>query len=473
MTTAACESPADIAVSAYLANKDVRRRIVEYCGGSARRPPTAAYVAALEIDGGHMPSWDQVERKPPDEIAAMLGREVDLARSLWDTEDLLFFLDIDYVNGDAPADPFLHPADMLLTIEPVYSAARAVFSRLGLGVRAFVTGRGYHFIGQVPLVDPLVDAIAEIVPATPPWHAGVEHRRPKAVTAPLSARHARAADGIGCLVEYAAHLILDATRGTRPPVVFNGTLVGHTGPAGRECISIDFSYAGDPLDVRHARVGFSPYQWHRARPDLFGGRAAAIAPLASLPRGRGSVVTLVQRRGLAGAIAAAARGSARIPNVRAGLENLRAAYTGSTLAEFHRQYFAELAAERERPLPPAMMLPCVAAAFAHANDLLLKPEHLQHVVRSLMSRGWRPAAIARLLESEYEHDHGWGDRWTARMHPRTRAEFEVRVFAGLLRTGRDPLIDFNCVSAQEKGICPRTACRADLRADAQRLAALL
>ncbi len=73
------------------------------------------------------------------------------------------------------------------------------------------------------------------------------------------------------------------------------------------------------------------------------------------------------------------------------------------------------------------------------------------------------------MQAQYEADHGWGDRWRARMDARTRAEFEVRVFAGLLETHDDSLVDFNCVSAQEKDICPQRGCQFDLRIARSRL----
>ena len=56
------------------------------------------------------------------------------------------------------------------------------------------------------------------------------------------------------------------------------------------------------------------------------------------------------------------------------------------------------------------------------------------------------------------------------MDRHTRADFDVRVFAGMLATGLDTLVDFNCASAQEKDICPRTGCPFDLRVDRDRLA---
>jgi len=254
-------------------------------------------------------------------------------------------------------------------------------------------------------------------------------------------------------------------------VVLNGTVVGR-GLVGRECASIDFSHAGDPLDVRHTRVAFSSYQWHRLRPDIFGARAAtAVPPLATLPRGARPLAGLLSAdRDLARGLREARHGHATLPDVTAGLDRLCANYAASPLAAFHAAFHAGRRAGggRVRPLDPRALPPCLAASLERPNDLLLKPEHVQHLVRGLLARGWAAAEIAALVRAGYEADHGWGDRWT-RMHPETRADFDVRVFAGLVATGADGLLDFNCVSAQEKGLCPLTGCDHDLRADRARL----
>ena len=79
------------------------------------------------------------------------------------------------------------------------------------------------------------------------------------------------------LIEYLAHLVLHQARAfSAVPVVVNGTVVGR-GPRGRECVSLDFSHVGDPLDTRLIRVAFGAYQWHRFRPDIFGVSAAEPA----------------------------------------------------------------------------------------------------------------------------------------------------------------------------------------------------
>jgi hypothetical protein len=465
--------PATTDVVEYYTDPAVRARLREQCGERSGASATAAFIAGLCAPGAP-PSWEHTVHQAPQQLDALCARGCDLARSLWDREHLLFFLELDYQNADAPAEPFVHPADVFLKLEPAYHAATRLFSDLSLNVRAMATGRGYHFLGQLPLDDPLVESLAAVLPDTPAWYAGVEGRRPEGVTAPLSERQARAAEGLGCLIEFAAHAILAGATASEIPVVFNGTAVGLTGAAGRECVSIDFSHVGDPLDIRHVRMAFSTYQWHRLRPDIFGESVASRThPLTVLPRPRRSLMQLLLGgRELGTARRIARRTRMTLPDARFGVEQLLARYRASSLAAFHRVFYRDRA--ETGPLPDlnlAELPPCVGACLRQPNDLLLKPAHIQHLVRALLSRGWKAAGIARLVEAHYEADHEWGDRWTARMNRRSRADFDVRVFAGLIATGLDQLVDFNCVSAQEKGLCPGSGCPHDLRVDRDRLAA--
>jgi hypothetical protein len=48
------------------------------------------------------------------------------------------------------------------------------------------------------------------------------------------------------------------------------------------------------------------------------------------------------------------------------------------------------------------------------------------------------------------------------MDPAWRAEFYTRLFAGMIATGADTLVDLNCVSHQEKGYCRVPDCRSNL-----------
>jgi hypothetical protein len=459
--------------ASYYALPFVRRAMLEYCGSEHGAPPTAAYVVGLDARSGPPPTWDTGPHLPVDDIEGLWARGSDISRSMWDREQLLVLLDIDYQNIDQPAEPYLRPAEVFFKLEPTYRAIGRLLAHYELGARPLMTGRGYQFTGRIPLGDAVVTRLAALAPGVPAWFATVESRRPTGVTAPMTAEQARASVGLGLLLEFFAQQVLaEAQPESRIPVVLNGTHVG-AGTLGRECTSIDFSHAGDPLDTRHMRVAFSAYQWHRFRPDIFGWPASAVVPpLVAIPRGRESLMTMLDRgHGLEAGRRAAMHHAVLLPDVTRGVAALIDAYERSPLCAFHREFY-----ERRRARPTVdphvrTALPaCMTASLGTPNDLLLRPEHIQHLVRGLMSRGVDPAAIAGLVQSTYEADHQWGTRWT-RMHPATRAEFDVRVFAGLVRTGADRLVDFNCVSAQEKDLCPRTPCGHDLRRDRDRLKA--
>lgn len=458
-------------VAAYYQNTHVRARLRDYCAGDDGEP-SAAYVAGFDPSTQPTPTWTDATAAPCVDIDRLAARGGDLARSLWDTTALILLLDLDYQNLDYAGEPFTHPTDVFFKLENAYAACRRVFRRFGVTPLATATGRGYHFVGRIPLDDPTVDALAAL--AEPPsWYDGYTRRRPPGVTSTMSERQATAATGLGLVLEYVAHLILrDAERLSVVPVVLNGTTVG-SGLIGRECVSIDISHAGDPLDVRHVRMGFSTYQWHRARPDIFGRDAASRPPVVAMPRPQRSLEAfLLAGRRPSDAVAAAATARNVLPDISRGVTRLIDEYVRSPLGAFHAAFNRECQEARGEAGPdvPADLPPCIRRPLDQPNDLLLKPEYLQNLVRGLMARGWSAAQVARLVEREYTRDHQWGDRW-ARLDPRTRAEFDVRVFAGLIVTGADRLVDFNCTSSQEKGVCPRVGCVHDLREDRDRLAA--
>ncbi len=457
----------------YYGDAAVRARVLQFCGAADGEQPTAAFIAEFDPLASPFPTWDDARRRPLSRDSC-LGTGHDLSRSLWDFAHLVYFLDFDYQDVDHRDEPFRNPADVFLTLEPTYQAACRVFSRLGLRAATFVSGRGYHFVGTIALTSPLVDHLASLVPATPGWWAGREARRPPGVAADLPARQARAAEGLGLLVEYTAHLVLrEARRASPTPVVFNGTRVGR-GRMGRACVSVDFSHVGDPLDVRHVRTAFSTYQWHRYRPDIFGADIAVdVAPMAVVPRGAHGLVDLLAGKGrsLEAARDLAQVTTGRLPDIGEGIAELVRHYERTKLSAFHRRFLDAVrrreGRRRDLVLPP---LPgCATRALATPNDLLLQPAHLQHLTRMLLVRGWEPARIAALVASCYESDHGWGDRWQ-RLHAPTRAAFDVRVFAGMVETGLDTLTDFNCVSAQEKDLCPGGICGHNLVDDREALA---
>lgn len=459
----------------YYADPFVRARILEYCGATDAAGPTCIDLAGLTGHGARVATWGRAPRYETGRLDALLAAGADISRSLWDAESLLIHLDVDYQNADSPGEAFHHPAEVFFKLEPVYRAAQHVLRRFGLPLLPLMTGRGYHFTGRVPLASPVVDRLAALAPEPPLWLATLPARRPPGRPRQMGERHAKAHAGAGMLVEFLAHLIL--RRGARRsaiPIVLNGTIVG-TGLAGRECTSIDLSYAGDPMDLRHMRVAFGAYQKHRFRADIVAHRGASERPpFIAVPRGDESLEHLVSHgREFAHAARAARARSTHLPVVTPGVVALLDAYAASRLAQSHRRFYASPRrglAEGDalfRALPPSLP-DCVVRPLLTPNDWLLQPASLQHVTRALMAHGMAPRDIAAIVHARYAADYGWGRRW-AWLDAETRAEFDVRVFAGLIEAGVDRAVDFNCTSAQEKDLCSRRPCGQDLRVDRARL----
>ena len=455
----------DSEVMAYYAERQVAARIREYCGVGGGDIPGAVYLSTIDPQGDPHVTWEAPRRFPVDALPSLLTGSDDIARSLWDTRHLVWLVDLDHQNLDAPAHPFLRPHEAFAALEPTFRTVRAINRELDLPVLSVMTGRGYHFTGVIPLTGPVIDQLGCLIPSTPRWWYTHERRRAPWMEAPMPEWQARAHAGLGLVTEYFAHLVLDRAAAASPvPVTVNGTIVG-AGARGREVVSLDFSHFGDPLDVRQFRICFGTYQWHRMRPDIFG-PAAALPALVALPRERQPLKTMLrQGRGPRIAASRAQRAHARLPDVSAGVQRLVERYQSSALAAFHRRFYAERSSEASFDAAP----PCVSWCLDQPNDRLLKPEHLQHLVRWGLANGCSARQLAEAVVRRYEADHGWGDRWR-RLDPRTRAEFDVRVFAGFATNGDDRLVDFNCVSAQEKDLCPRVGCPHDLRLDRDRLA---
>lgn len=456
-----------LSAAEYYQDPAVRARICEYCGAAESSAPTCTFIAPLQP--GSLARWDTAPHLPWTSLDGVLEQGCDIARSMLDTESLVVHVDVDYLETRLPGDALLRPGHAFLRLEPVFQVIRSELARLGLPLLDLMTGRGYHFTGRIPIGAPVIDRLAALG-----GPAAGRHTQP--ADGGPDARRDRSNVGLGLVLEYLAHVLLRrSARAAAVPVVLNGTQVGRGG-IGQEAVSIDLSHFGDPLETRQLRAAFSTYQNHLLRPDIFGSEAAALVPpLATVPRRNRSLVWMLEHgRSLEQGRAVASRETTVLPEVSRGVDRLLDEYAGSRLAEFHRTFYAVA------PHPPdawpdtydrldaRSLVPCVASPLLEPNDALLKPAAVQHVTRALMSLGWRPRHVAGLVRSRYARDFGWGDRWT-RMDAARRADFDVRVFAGLVVAGTDAAVDFNCVSAQEKGLCPRGACGHDLRDDRTRL----
>lgn len=437
----------------YYADPDVQQRIREYCG-AVNGVESCAFVSQLAPAA--LVTWASAPRRLPSRLPELFTAGWDISRSLLDHRSLIVYFEIDVDDPDAPDDALLRPAQTFFDLEPVYRAVRTELTRLDWPLLDVMTGRGYHFSGQVPFNAPVVSAVARLAPLDAPAHE-------------------RAHIGLGMVLELLAHNVHRRAAHHGIPVVFDGVEVGRGG-LGREAVSLDLSGYGDPVGERQMRVAFGTYQSHRVRPDLFGDRAAKDVPvIVAVPRrGRAVFWMLEQARTTEQAAALAPFEHSELPDATGGLAKLVEEYEVSRLATFHRAFYDERMygpnqwADTYDRWSQTDVVPCVAFALQYPNDALLKPTVLQHVTRYLMANGWSPRHIAGIVWSKYARDYQWGERWS-RLDAQRRAEFDVRVFAGAIVSGLDQAIDFNCVSSQEKGLCPHLGCSHDLRDDRERL----
>ena len=435
----------------------VRERMAEFLGRSAPGGATAAYLVGADGRGGF------TEPDAPARLPEMLERGLDVERSLWDTELLIFDLDMEYQNFDHPAQAWWEPERVFRLQEPVLAAALSFFRERGMEPLVLVSGRGYHLVWAISRGSKAFQRLAELGEVPPSLAARyTEVRSPEGER--VDAALGRAFAGQGMVAEYIAHRIRGAALvQSALPIQLTALEVG-VGAAGREIISLDLSEYGDPLHTRHIRIPFSFYlkprepRWRLGETSL-----RRLLPMVEIPLGEMDGVTAcAAARCPERVVALAESGNTRIPVFSRAMSRLIAEYEDSALGKWHRDCSCRVAdapACGDGPVRGAP--PCCNWLFAHANDWLLKPAALQHVVRVLTALDWPPAAIARRIYETYRREGEWGRTWE-QMDPVYRAEFYTRLFAGMIYTGTDSFIDLNCVSHQEKGYCRVPDCRMNL-----------
>lgn len=439
---------------AYCGHDSVRSRVREFFGYEASGDPRAVYLAVGTESGSR-----HREALPVEELMSWLDRGVELNRSLWDRESLLCHLDLEYVNFDNPSYPFLNPERVFALEAPVIAATNAYLGSFGIHPLTLVTGRGYHLVWRI---DKRSKAFAQLA-ALGHVSAALKHlyateRAPTGehVSPELGAAFA----GLGCVMEFVAQQVkLHAAPACEVPVELGAVETGG-GLHGREMISLDITEYADPLCARVIRAPFSVYlkpaQQHVAIGDEVVGH---LPPIVVIPLGDLTASEALRLRSDPAAVARlATTASVKIPDASRPMKRLIHAYRQSRLAQFHADFYAQ---EHDAPalwpetydcVPLDVLPPCTRVILERPNDLLLRPGCVQRVVRVMLSLGWHPRHIAGLIRSKYERDYAWSDQWHG-VDPGTRADFYARAYTGLLIAGVDDLVDFNCQSAREEGIC--------------------
>ncbi len=438
----------------YYNSGAVRARMVEFLGGGSLEDCTCEFIS--RCDG---PMLYNFVPKQPKELGYYLDNELDVARSLWDRESLVAHLDIEYVNFDFPAEPYLDPKRTFEMQEPVVASLEGMFSEYGLSPLHFLSGRGHHFVWRMARHSNVIDRLGEFGRVPPHLQAlyDAPHGPGKEK---VDVRLGKAFSGLGMVMEYLAHRVqAEAAGGSRVPVMLSAVAVGPQ-ERGREIISLDITEYGDPLHTRMIRIPFSIYlkpweQWGVLNAQIeWQVPAMFLVPFDGMSLREGIEIMRSGER----AAERAEGTSVVIVEQSAAMERMVEDYRRSPLAAFHDWFYSQEHEPKELwsqtyDTAPLWRLPsCVRHILEHPNELLLKPAGIRQVVVVLMALGWHPRHIAGLIRSKYERDYGWLAEWLI-YDAATRADFYTRLFAGLIEVGRDELVDFNCLSTKEKGWC--------------------
>lgn len=446
----------------YYQEPSVRARIIDFLRGDSLDKATACYLTR-----GDRADAGLYEKHPLTDLDSFFEEGADIARSLWDSESLLVDLDVEYVNFDRAAEAYLNSARVFELQRPVQETIQELLGGFGIVPLHFLSGRGHHFVWRIGQQSRAFHQLAELGRGPSSlWMATASQPGPHREIVLPDVAHAFA--GLGLMLEFLAHEIKSiAARRSAIPVELTAVAVGPTSH-GREMISVDISAFGDPLPARTIRVPFSTYlkPWQQ-RGAIAAEVLDAMPPIFEIPaQGLALAEALKIMRSPEAAADLAREVSTKIPDASAASERLVAAYARSALKKFHDDFYSQ---EQHPPArwpetydrtPLEIWPACGRLTVQQPNDLLLTPAGIRRVVRILLALGWHPRHIAGFIRSKYERDYGWTQFRDC--DPATRADFYVRVFAGLFATGRDDLVDFNCTSAREQGICFFTDCHDNL-----------
>lgn len=443
----------DDVIQEYYTTPAVRARMIENLGGTSLEDASAVFITHT---GGRVKGYAQVHR--PQDLDSFLNQGLDISRSLWDWRSLVIDLDIEYVNFDFQAEPYLDMKRSYRLQQPVIDAVYQLFDRYNLKPLHFLTGRGHHFEWRIERSSPVYRKLIEVSYPLSYLETLYSVAQPPADT-PVGFDLARAFTGAGLVMEYAAYEIKRKIFHEKTiPVQLTDVAVGPIS-MGREIVSIDISEYGDPLYDRMVRIPFSVYmkQWDKNL--VHAGIADRIPTILVIPKDDleidEAIATMTDPEKMA---ELACHVSTAVPEQSGSMAGIIDAYLASSVREFHDWYFSQ---EHDHPhqwpqtydKTPLDMFPvCIRHIVEHPNDLLLQPAGIQMLVRSMLALGWHPRHIAGFIRSKYERDFGWGDLWY-RYSAAMRADFYVRIFSGLIIEKLDDLIDYNCLSTKEKQLC--------------------
>lgn len=437
----------------YYRHPCVRARIIDALGASTLDASSALFLTDYD-----RPHHAELHIRHAHELEFYLDGHLDISRSLWDRKHLIAHLDVEYVNFDFHAEPYLDPHRAFALQHPCETAIETVLLRYGISPRHFLSGRGHHFAWAINRHSEVFYRLASL------GHFSEEQKQYYAhhvapggekIDPSLGAAFA----GLSQVMEFVAREALRRARRKTPIPVELSAIAVEPRERGREMVSLDISEYGDPLNTRLFRLPYTVYlkpwrRWGDLGPDL----QARIPHMVMIPLFEMSIHEGVDvMRSLKRSAALASRAPGSLLDQTRETHALLDAYERSPAARFHRFYYQKEHEpcwrwpETYDAIDLAALPDCVSFALAHPNDLLVQPAVIRMIVRALVALDWHPRTIAGLLRSKYERDYAWGNEWYF-YHAATRADFYTRVFAAQILLGEDVCEDFSCEHYRGAGL---------------------
>jgi hypothetical protein len=411
--------------------------MIEFLGGGRLADATCYYIGRC---------YDSIRpgfnMRRPCALDLFLENEWDVARSLWDRQGLVADLDMEYVNFDFPAEPFLDPQRSFALQEPIVQAVERIVTSVGLQPLHVVSGRGHHFLWTIRPASPGFERLIEIGRVPPPLGRMYAMAQPPDGV-PVDPSLGQAFAGLALVMEYVAHRLISESQTLCPIPIVPASVDMGPQERGREIIVLDISEYGDPLHTRAVRMPFSLYLKPWQHTDMLTPEIEHRVPVMVMVPSRGVETPLMIPilRDISKAARWAAEVSCVIPDGSRGMEGLTALYQRSEVCRFHDWFYS---AEHEPPerwpftydrTPLEGLPPAVRYALECPNEALLKPDYVRALVAALREQGWHPRHIAGLIRSKYERDYEWLNQWFV-YDAGTRADFHVRVLSGMMEMGR-------------------------------------
>lgn len=340
----------------------------------------------------------------------------------------LFVFDTEYSHKSFPGKVFSDQMGVFEMIEPTYEVLCQELRSYGIDFMVVMTGRGYHFITQVPHASEVMDKLIElgqfIEPSVRERQKAVPFYSKRDKPVPLKAEQAH--KGSSLLSHF---LVTDSINKIRQ----RSHIPIEISDIGTECVALDMT-PGLIRNVDNGITGIpgSIYVKPLVKSDLFGEDVV----------NRTRILTRVVRRnpsgeidGLPGLISSRqnftkgvenlSRSGGIIPDGSERIKNLIAKYKASDLKKFHR------ALDEERGDSPSQWWktyrnyngiagkdPRLSYALNNANDEMLKPDVLNYVLNTLYDKwGGRndirvAGHIRTFLRSVYEDPKfNWGNEF--------------------------------------------------------------